>query len=63
MAPAPKTFSPAINGGEQRLDAILEELRALRAEIAALRPQTPEPPAGTMELREPAKKKARASDA
>jgi hypothetical protein len=40
---------PPIDGTQQRLDAILAELRAIRAQGAA----TP-PPDGTVELREPA---------
>lgn len=42
-------FPPAINGTEQRLDAILAELRGQRA---AREPAAP--PEGTEELREPA---------
>lgn len=50
------TLPPAVNGTEQRLDALLVELRALRQEIAQ-RPAPPAPPAPptpeTITLREP----------
>ena len=55
MAPDRKpTIPPAINGTEQRLDALLGRLDRL---IALLEPQepAPAPAAGEMELREPAK--------
>jgi hypothetical protein len=47
-------FPPAATGTELRLDAILAELRALRAER-----RPPEPPAGAVELREPARPRPR----
>ena len=54
MAPDRKLPAP-INGTEQYLAALLDEIQALRAEVHALRPQPPEPPAdGVIELREPA---------
>ncbi len=42
---------PAINGMELRLDAVIGELRALRALLTPA--ATPEPGDGTIELREP----------
>lgn len=44
-------MNAAVNGTEQRLDAILTELRAIRARIEAGNPQ----PTGAVELKEPAK--------
>jgi hypothetical protein len=43
---------PAINGTEQRLDAVIGELRALRDLMTPA--AKPEPEDGTIELREPA---------
>jgi hypothetical protein len=47
-------MTPPINGTEQRLDAILAELRAIRARIEAGNPSSI--PEGSVELREPAAK-------
>lgn len=41
---------PASNGTEQRLDLLLDEVKALRADIAR---QVPPPPDGEVALREP----------
>lgn len=51
-------LSPAINGSEQRLDVVLDELRGLRQDLGellqVLRPAAPPAPSeGTIKLREP----------
>lgn len=51
-------MNPPINGMEQRLDLLLDEIRGLRADLARRAPAPPED--GSIELREPEKpKKAR----
>lgn len=46
-------FSPAINGHEARLDAVLDELRAIRQLLTPAKPPIPAD-GDTVELREPA---------
>jgi hypothetical protein len=41
---------PAANGTDERLDALLDEIRALRQDLAT---RAPVPPAGQVALREP----------
>lgn len=48
-------IQPAIDGKEERLDAILAELRAIRARIEAGNPA----PEGSVELKEPARPKVK----
>jgi hypothetical protein len=42
---------PAANGTDERLDALIDEIRALRQDLAA---RAPSPPDGQVVLREPA---------
>lgn len=42
---------PAANGTDERLDALLDEIRALRQDLAS---RPPAPPEGQVVLREPA---------
>lgn len=49
--PDGRAMTPACNGTDERLDALIDEIKALRADLA---PRPPAAPDGQVALREPA---------